>query len=84
MKYQEVRRFADLYHRQEEMLRVQQSLFDAFVAVLPITQINIGEFDIADLKAWRRGILAVLQQLHVVEVIGKELDKAYAEALAKP
>jgi hypothetical protein len=82
MKYQQVKRYAEVYGLQRKFLEVQDRLSAQFTLVLPVVEGRIADMAARDLEQWRQNLRLLLQHLFLSEQLGKQLIAGYDRALA--
>jgi hypothetical protein len=82
MDYSEVKRYATVYDLQEQFVRHQERLFDAWVPVLNAThRKNLEGMTPAELDDWKRQTLTAISYVQVDSGFATALSKAYERAL---
>jgi hypothetical protein len=65
MGYAEVKRYADVYVRQQELMRLWERLSDQLGAVLPILESGVVKLSLSDLQNTRGSLLAAKETVRV-------------------
>lgn len=82
MDYAEVKRYAAVYDLQEQFVRQQERLFDAWVPVLNAThRKDLEGLTPPELDDWKRQTLTAISYVQVESGFATALSKAYGRAL---